>query len=206
MSEPAGPEFAKLSLVLLRKKDLSFGAKCLYARLGLYAGEDRVCTPSHRTLACELGVSDRYVRKLLTELRKAGLVTWRRTQKASAFTVHPPASYSHSDRNEPSGENGSPVPNRSEEKFRSDRKRSSDKKMSLKRGSSKDVNDYDSPPQNRKKRDSEAESLLFLYPNIRDALREHLAETDPRKPSRDKVIRIIQATGHAPEPEILAGC
>jgi hypothetical protein len=79
--------------------------------------------------------------------------------------------------------------------------------MSLGRGSSEDVSpkeerDYDCLPPNPKERDSPAGSLAG-YPNLRQCLRGHLEETDPRQPSKNKVIRIIQATGHASETEVI---
>lgn len=208
--EHSGPDFAKLPLRLLREKALSFGAKCLYARLGLYAGKDGVCNPSHETLARELGISTRSIRALLTELREYGLVTWQRTQGASRYRLKLPEQCRCPDRNNASDQNGSKPPIGSETKLRSDGRKSSDKKMSLERGSSGNVSskeekpDYDCPPRNSKKRDSAVDlGLLANYPNLRSALREHLQETDTGQPSKHKVIRIIQATGYAPEPEII---
>jgi len=45
--------------------------------------------------------------------------------------------------------------------------------------------------------------VLAKYPNLRRCLREHLKEADPTQPSEDKVVRIIQASEHAPEAEII---
>ena len=204
-----GPEFAKIPLRIMRERDLSPGAKLLYARLGLFSGKDGVCNPSHATLAGEIAVSDRRIRELLIELRECGLVSWRRTQKANSYTVDSPEHFLAPERKKTSGQSGRKRPTSSEGSVRSDRKNPSDKKMSLKRSlskdvSSKEVSDYDCLPQNRKKRDSAAgRALLARYPNLRTALREHWKETDRQQPSANKVIRIIQATGHAPEAEII---
>ena len=191
-----GLTFAKLPLDLLRRRDLSYGAKCLYGRLGLFAGKNGVCNPSHAVLAREIGCSDRRIRQLLTELRTRGLLLWRRTQKSSFYRL-----LGGQDQGDA---NGTKVPIRSEEKVQSDRKKASDKKMYLKRRSSKDVRDYDYLSPNRKKRDSETgRGLLTKYPSLRKHLREHLKETDPSQPSTNKVIRIIQAADHASEAEII---
>jgi len=192
----SGPDFAKLQLWLLRLPRLSFGAKCLYARLELYAGKNGVCNPSHPTLAGELAVSDRHIRELLNELRDRGLLTWRRTQNANRYRVTPSEEFRVPERTNVSGQVGPKLPISSAENVQSGRRNPSDKKMSLKRGSSRDVSpknarDYDCPPQNRKKLDSAAgDSLLKSYPELRNCLREHLRETDPEQPSRDKVIRV----------------
>lgn len=205
----SGPEFAKLPISLLREKDLSFAAACLYARLRLYAGRDGVCNPSQETLSRELAISARSVRQLLTELRDWNLLTWRRTPGASSYRLSPPEQCLCPDRKKASDHTRRKRPIGSEGNFRSDRKETSDKKMSLSRSSSKDVpakeeHDHDYPPLNREIRDSPAGLVLLAeYPNLRDHLREHLHETDPLLPSRDKVIRIIQATGHASEKEII---
>jgi hypothetical protein len=203
-----GPEFAKLHLSILRQSALSFGAKCLYARLVTFAGRNGVCNPSDATLAGELGISDRRVRELRVELRDWNLVSWRRTQKANSYRLNPPEQCRLPDRKESSGQTGVIHPIRAEEKFPSDRKNPSDKKMSLKIGLPKDVpskeeEDHDLSPQNRKQRDSAATQLLRRYPNLRNVLRQHLQETDPTLPSEDKVVRIIQSTNHAPEAEII---
>jgi hypothetical protein len=204
-----GPDFAKLPLRLLRQRGLSYAAKCLYARLTLYAGKDGLCNPSHRTLADDIGASDRHIRELLSELRGCGLLSWRRTQKANAYSLHPPEHLRAPDRNKPSGQPGGKSPVSSEEDRHSDRKETSDKKMSLNRGSSREVpskeqSDYDCLPQNRKNRDSAADvRVLSNYPNLRNHLRKHLREADPSQPSANKLIRIIQAAEHAPEAEIV---
>ncbi len=54
-----------------------------------YAGQDERCYPSQRTLAKDLGCTDRYVRKLLCELLEAQLITKKRTgfNKSNTYTI-----------------------------------------------------------------------------------------------------------------------
>ncbi len=204
-----GPSFVMVPMSLLGQKRLGPNAKLLYARLRLYAAKDGVCYPSHETLAKNLGLTSRRIRAITAELQKCGLIQWRRTQKSNVYTVHPPESFVGPDRKKASRQAGGKLPIKAEENFRSGRKNASDKKMSLKTGSLKhvssiEVKDYDCPPMNRKTRDSPAGvGVLAEYPSLRRCLREHMQETDPALPSRDKVLRIVQATGHEPEAEIL---
>ena len=203
-----GPDFAQIPLQLMRRPDLSFGAKCLYARLKLYAGKNGICNPAQKTLATELGICDRRIRELLSELRRCSLLNWRRTQKASSFTVNPAEEFRSPDWKKDAGQSARKVPLSMEESVRSERTKPSDKKTFSKRGSgkdalSKDGEDYDYLPQDRKERDSAIGVWLARdYPNVRNLLREHLQETEPDQPSNQKVARIIQCTRHAMESEI----
>lgn len=56
------------------RREVSQGAKLAYARLAQYAGEDGECFPKQRTLAAELGVSERTVREYLHELVEFALI------------------------------------------------------------------------------------------------------------------------------------
>jgi hypothetical protein len=60
---------------LMRRSELSQGAKLCYARLAQYAGEGGHAHPAQETLAKELAVSGRQVRKYLTELIAHELLT-----------------------------------------------------------------------------------------------------------------------------------
>ena len=53
---------------ILRLRELSFGAKLVFARLGQYAGEDGRCFPKQETLANELGSSLTAIKRFLNEL------------------------------------------------------------------------------------------------------------------------------------------
>ncbi len=63
--------------VALIESNLSDGAFRLYLRLVAYRGA-RGCFPSQESLACNLQRTDRAIRNLLSELRDAGLVRWKR--------------------------------------------------------------------------------------------------------------------------------
>jgi hypothetical protein len=62
---------------LMRRPELSQGAKLCYARLAQYAGEGGHAHPAQETLAKELAVSDRQVRKYVKELMAQELITTR---------------------------------------------------------------------------------------------------------------------------------
>ncbi len=59
---------------LMRSKVISFGAKCCYARLAQYDGENGVCKPRQKVLAEELGCSHTQIRRLLNELIKSRFI------------------------------------------------------------------------------------------------------------------------------------
>lgn len=59
---------------LLRRTELSMGAKLAYARLAQYAGENGHAYPAVATLGAELGVTDRQARAYLAELKTAKLI------------------------------------------------------------------------------------------------------------------------------------
>src|ERR1035437_5480160 len=59
---------------LQRRTEVSQGAKLAYARLAQHAGEKGRCFPRQRTLATELGVSERTVREYLRELVEFKLI------------------------------------------------------------------------------------------------------------------------------------
>lgn len=61
-----------------RRPEISMAAKCLLLDLIFYAGIDGEVFPSQALLAKNLGITPRYIRKLLTELRNYSLVTWVR--------------------------------------------------------------------------------------------------------------------------------
>jgi len=59
---------------LLERRELSPGAKLVYARLARYAGKRGVAYPRQSVLAAEIGLRERQVRTYLAELRDCGLV------------------------------------------------------------------------------------------------------------------------------------
>lgn len=59
---------------LLCRSELSFGAKCLYARLMQYKGRTGECYPKIQTLTEELGVKTRRIKELIAELEEHKLL------------------------------------------------------------------------------------------------------------------------------------
>lgn len=56
------------------RREVSPGAKLVYGRLARYAGRESECWPKMRTLAAEVGLSERQTRRYVDELRRWGLV------------------------------------------------------------------------------------------------------------------------------------
>lgn len=70
--------FAQVPNAVMRHRGLSPQAKCLYTLLLTYAWRDSSCFPSQKTLATDLGISDRYVREILKELEREGFLQIQR--------------------------------------------------------------------------------------------------------------------------------
>lgn len=77
---------------LLRRTEISNGAKLCYARLCRYYNPNtRQCNPKHETIAEELGVTPRMVRVYLNVLVEQKLIRWKRTRRSPnnyAFLHH----------------------------------------------------------------------------------------------------------------------
>jgi hypothetical protein len=67
---------------LLARTEISPAAKLCYARLCQYAGQDGKCFPTQDTLAVEIGVSGRNVRRLLNELVSYKLIEYERVSRS----------------------------------------------------------------------------------------------------------------------------
>jgi hypothetical protein len=63
---------------LARREEISSGAKLCYGRLAQFSGRDGNCHPSERTLAHELGVSERTCRRFLAELKNQRFIAVHR--------------------------------------------------------------------------------------------------------------------------------
>lgn len=78
---------------LLRRSEISPGAKLCYARLAQYAGQDGKCFPKQETLAAELAVSVDQAQRYLQELIRCNLVETQRCGLGKAnsyfFLSHP---------------------------------------------------------------------------------------------------------------------
>lgn len=70
--------FTQIPNVVLRRRDLSTGAKLTYVALLSYAWQEGSCYPGQERLAADVGVTDRSVRNHLAELVRAGLLTVQR--------------------------------------------------------------------------------------------------------------------------------
>jgi hypothetical protein len=75
--------FAQIPSAVLDDLDVSAGALRLYAMLDWIAGKNGWCSPSERTLAERIGVSDRSVRVYLTQLKDRGHVVVTRRMTAT---------------------------------------------------------------------------------------------------------------------------
>lgn len=99
--------FLPMPRSIMRRPELSFGAKCAYAQLLAYGWEKDFAIPAQEQLADDLGLADdRQVRRLLTELRDLGLVSWRRRGQGrpNLYIVHLPDKLSGQDRTDVSGQ------------------------------------------------------------------------------------------------------
>lgn len=70
--------FAAVPYLVLRDTRLSAGARLSYAVLLMYAWQEGSCFPGQARMAKDLGVSERHLRRFLTELRAAGYVSWQK--------------------------------------------------------------------------------------------------------------------------------
>jgi len=80
---------------ILETKEVSVGAKLVYAMLLKYARELHECFPGQQRLAADMGSAERSVRRWLRQLEAVGLIdTKRRGQgKPNLYTVHLKASF-----------------------------------------------------------------------------------------------------------------
>lgn len=70
--------FTPVPNVILESKSLSLGAKVLYALLLRYAWQNSEAFPGQGRLAESTGCTERTIRTYLTELKNAGLISWKR--------------------------------------------------------------------------------------------------------------------------------
>ena len=188
---PAGPAFMTLPLVIARNLELSGNAKLLYSRLMLYAGKNGICTPSHETLAAEIGVKERQVRNILAELKGCSLVSWHRRRTSSSYTVNPPELFKSPERQN-IAEHGRQVIAGLE------RQDVADKKMSLNRGSVKDVA-LDCATLTHRAVNVPRKPLRKIqqYPNLRKLLAQFMANMQALRPehypSHEQVAELVHA-------------
>ena len=70
--------FAAVPYLVLRDVRLSVGARLAYAVLLMYAWQEGSCFPGQGRMADDLGLSQRSLRRFLTELRDLGYISWRK--------------------------------------------------------------------------------------------------------------------------------
>jgi len=70
--------YTKIPNNMLIESQLSIPARYLYCVLVRYTGKNEWCYPSQKTLAKDLGCSDRHIRDLIKELENQGLVLKKR--------------------------------------------------------------------------------------------------------------------------------
>lgn len=73
--------FAAFPYLVMRDKTLSLGARMTYAFLLMYAWQEGSCFAGQKKLAEELGVSERHLRRFLTELKEANYIIVERKDK-----------------------------------------------------------------------------------------------------------------------------
>jgi hypothetical protein len=80
---------------ILESKEISVGAKLIYAMLLKYAREMDECFPGQQRLAKDIGASERSIRTWLKELEKVNMVTikQRGQGRPNLYTVHIKASF-----------------------------------------------------------------------------------------------------------------
>lgn len=95
--------FTQVPNFILKKPDLSVGAKVAYAMFLSYAWHNDSCFPGQERLADDMGMSRSRVTEFVGELERSGLVTiHRRGQgKTNLYTIHFPVQTRKGHRHKP---------------------------------------------------------------------------------------------------------
>ena len=80
-SEMLRSGFAALPYLVMRDKALTIGARMTYAFLLMYAWQEGSCFAGQVKMAEDMGVSDRHLRRFLTELKEANYIEIERKDK-----------------------------------------------------------------------------------------------------------------------------
>jgi len=189
---------------LVRATGISPGAKIALGRLARYAGENGDCYPSVPTLAGELGMSERQIQRYVAELERVALIRrvprvaesgqtsnvfvflWHSIFAAGVTDVTPQGV---TDMTPEAVTDPSPKESQSE---------------------SQNI-DLDSPPTNRKKRDSRLDCVderggCKQYRRLGEALTNYMATPDdpaPVCPSDRHVVDVMDAAAGASEDEVI---
>lgn len=73
--------FAAFPYLVMRDKQLSLGARMTYAFLLMYAWQEGSCYPGQSRMARDMGMSERHLRRYLTELKAALYIKVERRDK-----------------------------------------------------------------------------------------------------------------------------
>ena len=82
--------YTKIPNGLLDKSDLSIQERYLYCVMLRHCGNKNTCFPSHKTLGKILGVSDRYIRLLISSLeKKSDILSHKRSgwNRSNTYTL-----------------------------------------------------------------------------------------------------------------------
>ena len=88
--------FSALPYLVMKAKSLSVGARLTYAFLLMYAWQEGSCFAGQKKMAEDMGVSERHLRRFLSELRETGYIKIQRKDKRFTNT------YIITDRKKPS--------------------------------------------------------------------------------------------------------
>ena len=73
--------FAAFPYLVMRDRQVSVGARLTYAFLLMYAWQEGSCFTSQKKMGADMGVSDRHLRRHLSELREAEYIRIERKDK-----------------------------------------------------------------------------------------------------------------------------
>jgi Helix-turn-helix domain len=194
---------------LVRANGTSLGAKIVYGRLTRYAGQHGRCYPSVPTLAAEVGLSVRQTQNYLRELERNGLIRRLPRYSRSGQTSNAYDFLWHElfeggvKRTAPEG-----VQVTTPEGV----KNIAPKESQIEESHSEEKNkDLDSPPANRKNRDSRPDGgdvrpPFKQYSRLREGLAEYMVTAeDPERvyPSDRLVVDVMDAAAGATEEEVI---
>jgi len=80
--------FAAVPYIVIRDVKMSIGARFAYAILLMYSWQEGSCFPGQQTMAALMGVTERTLRRWLSELRDHDYISWRRTSPGATNTYY----------------------------------------------------------------------------------------------------------------------
>jgi Helix-turn-helix domain len=194
--------------MLVKARGISPGAKLTYGRLARFAGQNGNCYPAVTTLALEIAVSVRQLQRYLGELEAHGFIRRQprvlkagQTSSTYVFLWHTLFELGVTQTAPEGVTNWSPKESQMEE--------SQSKETGIADGLRRAC-DLDSPPTNRKNRDSRldlrrAGSGCKQYHRLREALADYMTDTDDERvyPRDRLVVDVMYASGGATEEDVV---